>query len=206
MYDLPNNKADAQLTELLALTLGFKVKRDYDKDQLITLVSIIPSILKYKGSEKAIKLAGEALLRTSGALGRFEITVSDNVLKILLPKNLVDIALFTDLLPYIIPAGMTCKIVRKIELSEEVDTKVGFSSNQTMQMVNDFLYSVDGVSHDESYGLASLYDSDVSKTDSFTNFRNISGEPEVVTGLLDNTVIPYIEKQNIVNQGKKGTN
>ena len=37
LYDLPNNQADIKLTELLALTLGFKVKRNYDQKQLSAL-------------------------------------------------------------------------------------------------------------------------------------------------------------------------
>ena len=49
LYDLPNSKADPKLTELLAMTLGFKVKRNYDQDQLRALVAALPRILKYKG-------------------------------------------------------------------------------------------------------------------------------------------------------------
>ena len=32
IYDLPNVKHDAKLSELLAMTLGFKVKRNYDQN------------------------------------------------------------------------------------------------------------------------------------------------------------------------------
>ena len=41
LYLLPNGiEADTRATELLATTLGFKLRRNYDKEQLAALVSI----------------------------------------------------------------------------------------------------------------------------------------------------------------------
>ena len=120
IYDLPNTKADPRLTELLAMTLGFKVKRNYDQQQLAALVSIIPSILRCKGSIKAVTMAGEALLTASGAIGMFDYKINGNCLEVLLPKDLIDTSLFIDLLPYILPAGMTCHVVRKTQVKRNV--------------------------------------------------------------------------------------
>ena len=117
LYNLPKVGFDSKLSELFALTLGFKIKRNYDQKQLAALAAILPSILKYKGTEKAIKMAAEALITASGALGdtKYEVTDSREV-TIKLPKDItIDITLFLDLLDYILPAGMTCRVTRKDE-------------------------------------------------------------------------------------------
>ena len=187
LYDLPMSKADPRLTELLAMTLGFKVKRDYDKDQLATLVSIIPKILKYKGTEKAIRLAGEALLRTSGATGRFDITNDGNTVEVLLPKNLVDITLFMDLMPYILPAGMTCRVIRKTELQDTPITEIGIEAKPPVaHLQKDVDFNVDT---QQISGMSVLYETG-NKTPSFANYNT---EEELNAGLLDNNIIPALE-------------
>lgn len=116
IYSLPVDTLDSKFAELLAITLGFKIRRNYDKDQLAALANIMPSIFKYKGTITAIVLAGRALLKTAGSNISFDedsVSIEDEVLSILLPKDLVDTTLFMDLLPYIAPAGITCKIIRK---------------------------------------------------------------------------------------------
>lgn len=190
LYDLPNTKADPRLTELLAMTLGFKVRRNYDQKQLATLVSIIPSILKYKGSLKAITLAGNALLRASGAIGSFECTVEDNCLIVVLPKDLIDTTLFTDLLPYILPAGLTCRIIRKTQLRKDLDKlELDYQDNLLAEWYSDLAW--DEASRDIT-GLAGLYDVN-SNEPSFTNFKNNSDDPlKLNAGLLDNTIIPAV--------------
>ena len=69
LYSLPLTAGNTRLTELLAMTLGFTIKRNYDKKQLSALVSVLPSILKYKGTEKAIVIAAEAIIKASGTGG-----------------------------------------------------------------------------------------------------------------------------------------
>lgn len=188
MYDLPNNKADPRLTELLAMTLGFKIRRDYDEDQLATLVSILPIILKYKGTEKAVCMAAEALMRTSGVLGRFDITVVGGEVRITLPKNLIDITLFMDLLPYILPAGMTCKIVRKTELQNTPSTEVYVNSGPIARIEKDADFNADTK---KISGMSVLYDIG-SKTPDFTNYDS---EGNLNPGLLDNSVIPSLSNE-----------
>lgn len=116
LYNLPVDTLDNKFAELLAITLGFKIRRNYNKDQLAALANIMPNIFKYKGTITAIILAGRALLKTTGSNISFNedsVFIEDEVLSILLPKDLVDTTLFMDLLPYIAPAGITCKIIRK---------------------------------------------------------------------------------------------
>lgn len=184
LYDLPNNKTDPKLTELLALTLGFKVKRNYDQKQLLALISIFPSILKYKGTYKAIKMAGEALIAASGSSGSFEYRKQDNTLIVLLPKELVDTTLFIDLLPYILPAGMSCHIVRKTQTKVNITTEVKHKDEIIYESIKDLGWG-------ES--LSGLYASGENNSPEFSNFKKVSeagNDPTLNAGLMDNTLIP----------------
>lgn len=129
LYLLPNGiKADTRATELLAFTLGFKLRRNYDKEQLAALVSIFPHLLKIKGTLQAVNLAGNALVKASGIPGTFESKIEDHILTIKIPQELTDITLLLDLLPYIIPFGIRVSIVRTTVLREKLSTSLGTTS------------------------------------------------------------------------------
>ena len=195
LYALPNNKADPRLTELLAMTLGFKVKRNYDQKQLAALVSIIPRLLKYKGTELAVRMAGEALITASGTTGTFDCDVKGNMLEVLLPKSLIDVNLFIDLLPYILPAGMTFRIVRKTQEKGQYTTYYDYSSILHAESYNDARWDSDTQS---ITGLAGLFNVN-SETDipKFTNFKKepdeFNNKHTLNAGLMENTVIPVLD-------------
>lgn len=190
LYDLPNIKSDPRLTEILAMTLGFKVKRNYDQKQLAALVSIIPSVLKYKGTAKAVTIVGEVLLRATGSSGMFECEVKDNCLEVLLPKDLVDITLFLDLLPYILPAGLTCRIVRKTQIQKSVDAiKLGYEDVLRASWHRDVDWDNDAQT---STGLTNLFDVDANNDVSFAGHKKLSDN--LNTGLLDNSVVPLLDR------------
>lgn len=194
LYDLPNTKADPRLVELLALTLGFKIRRNYDQKQLAALVSIIPSILKYKGTKKAITMAGEALLTASGSIATFDCYVKENCLIVTLPKSLVDTTLFADLLPYILPAGMTCRIQRFDQQSSSVNPiEVAYDDVLYASWQKDLSWDT---AKNTSAGLATMFDvDDPNKQPTFANYSNYidHSDCELNTGLLDNSVIPLLE-------------
>ena len=128
LYLLPNGiDTDTRATELLATTLGFKLRRNYDKAQLAALVSIFPRLLKMKGTITAINLAGNALVKASGVPGTFasDLDPKTHVLTIQIPIELSDITLFIDLLPYILPSGIRVSIVRRTVITERILTPVG---------------------------------------------------------------------------------
>lgn len=126
LYLLPNKlEADTRTTELLATTLGFKLRRNYDKEQLAALVSIFPQLLKIKGTQQAIDLAGNALVKASGVPGTFSSEIEDHVLMIKIPIELSDITLFIDLLPYILPFGLSVAIVRTSVILQEAALPIG---------------------------------------------------------------------------------
>ena len=193
MYDLPNTKNDLRLTELLAMTLGFKVKRNYDQKQLAVLVSILPSLLKYKGTEKAIKMAGDALVLVSGSAGGFSCITKGNLLEVVIPKGLIDITLFIDLLPYILPAGMTCKIVRKTEIKENLPgLELHYGDYLQAAWYEDLGWEE---KTQTSAGLAGLFNSGGNSIPNFTNYNDDAEglPPTLNAGLLDNTVIPILK-------------
>ena len=187
IYDLPNTKADPKLTELLAMTLGFKVKRNYDQKQLTALVAVLPRILKYKGTKTAVDMAGHALIAASGASGSFSSTINGAELQVVLPKDLVDTSLFTDLLPYILPAGMTCYIARKNQIQRSYTTDLSYQDSLIAEWVQDLEWNTETQS---ASGLASIFDAPATSP----NFANyITNAPAVLNvGLADNTIIPAV--------------
>lgn len=122
---LPNRiQADSKLTELLALTLGFKLKRNYDREQLLALVHVFPKLLRAKGTLQAVQIAGDALVKASHVPGFFycEVDQETHILKVTIPPQVDDITLFIDLLPYILPAGIACDFTRGTTINEQLTT------------------------------------------------------------------------------------
>jgi hypothetical protein len=190
LYDLPNTCADAKLSELLAMTLGFKVKRNYDQKQLVALVEVLPRILKRKGTLAAVNMAGKALIAASGATGSVISEVDGTELRVSIPKTLVDASLLIDLLPYILPAGMTCRVIRTDVTHDTFSTKVQHSDVVYAKHVKD----LDWDAKDNKFtGLSTMFDGriyyDNGAMPTFANFVNYNIDiPNV--GLLDNSIIP----------------
>ena len=193
LYNLPNTIADSRLTELLAMTLGFKVKRNYDQKQLAALVGVLPRILKYKGTKTAVDIAGNALIAASGASGSFTSEVIDGELLVRLPENLIDVSLFTDLLIYILPAGMTCRILKTTQLRGGYVTKIGYSDTLLADWLPDLDWDRDTQS---SVGLAGMFNVGRDIT-SFANYLDTTDNDQALAerfnvGLLDNSIIPTL--------------
>lgn len=183
---LPNIPDNVALAELLALTLGFKIRRNYDKEQLLALVTILPSILKAKGTITAIDLVGKAMIKASGTPGTYMSEVNGSVLTVVLPKEQIDVTLFMDILPYILPAGMSCRIIRRTVQTTNVATEAGFESAIRAVLTKD-------------YEIARLYNAGASES---PDFHNVLGTPSYVdpdntfrpnVGLTDNNIIPVLD-------------
>ena len=111
-----NPDMDPRLLDLLAFTLGFKSKHEYNTKQLAALCSIFPFVLRNKGSKLAIETACNALLNAEGITKEASIEVSNQTVSIFLPSELSDLNLLKDLLNYILPAGMSCSLVQEATL------------------------------------------------------------------------------------------
>jgi hypothetical protein len=216
LYNLPNISSDSKVSELLALTLGFKIKRNYDQKQLVALVATLPLILKYKGTITAVQIAAYALVKASGALGDAECEVEGAELVVTLPSGLVDIALFLDLLAYILPAGMTCRIDRKPIIDRELDDiNVKYYDNLHKMFVNDFSIVNSYNNVNAKPYLSTLFDVDDPATSdietltsanySTANLNKIGENTYILNaGLLDNAVIPVLYN-NITPSGDSQT-
>ena len=128
IYSLPisDNSSD-EFLDLMAMTLGFKAKHNYNVKQLRAICASLPKIMKNKGNVQAVLLACQALLNSEGITYPLDYEVSkDNLnLYLFIPQELTDINLLQDLLDYILPAGMLCNITREFRLHEQAQTEIG---------------------------------------------------------------------------------
>lgn len=141
LYNLPlSNNSDEKLLELLALTLGFKPKHQYNAKQLKAVCSVFAEILRNKGSIKAIKIACEALFNSmdiSQALDYDFTTGKDKTeLNLYIAQDFGDITILNDLLSYVLPAGMSCNIIREFHILTESNTNISITDTVTPYKIN----------------------------------------------------------------------
>lgn len=139
-----NPQSPQELLTLMTLTLGFKPKHYYSREQLLAICSVFSEILKNKGNVKAIQLIGEVILKTEGIVGdvvcmmQYDSALQRDlpVLRIIVPEKLAEIALFYDLLEYVVPVGVTVEIVRG-EMLDPIITEVGIATADTVNILRD---------------------------------------------------------------------
>lgn len=116
---------DEKLLDLVASTLGFKQMHNYNVKHLRGLCSIFMYIVRNKGTVKAIKTVADMLLHIEGISGEAYVEVERTkksgdadvkispIICIYVPKQLTNTTLLTDVLDYVIPAGMKVEIRKK---------------------------------------------------------------------------------------------
>ena len=192
LYLLPNGLTeDSRITEVLATTLGFKLRRNYDKAQLAALVSIFPQLLRIKGTKRAIDLIGDALVKASGVPGSFHSELKGQVLLVKIPVELTDITLFMDLLPYILPFGISVSIVRMTVRKETPTLPIS-----TTAIVRKALPGF-GPQAQQPLGLAKVTE-DGSSLD-YSSYRTIGSKGEAIAGLMGATPVIAFETGNSFN-------
>lgn len=132
LYNLPiADNSDEQTLNLLATTLGFKIRRNYNSEQLEAVCAILPKIIKYKGSLRAVILATQAILRASGIKQGLSYETVENNTKVILyvSSYLTNLNLLYDVIDYVLPAGMSFEIIQQLSLMTEATTTIGFSSD-----------------------------------------------------------------------------
>ena len=194
LYLLPNGLTeDSRITEVLATTLGFKLRRNYDKAQLAALVSIFPQLLRIKGTKRAIDLVGDALVKASGVPGSFHSELKEQVLIVKIPVELTDITLFMDLLPYILPFGIRVSIVR-MTVRKETPTLPISTTAVVRKALPGFGF---GFQAQQPLGLAKVSE-DGSSLD-YSSYRTIDDEGKVIAGLMGATPVIAFETGNSFN-------
>lgn len=143
LYNLPVGKnMDEQLLNLLALTLGFKPTKKYNSKQLQAICSVLPTILRHKGSIQAMVLATNALLAAEGVRQPLDYTMHPKKgITLYVAQELADLNLFTDLLDYLLPAGLSCNIVKESQLVQTASTIITLTDTVDVTPVDETLIS-----------------------------------------------------------------
>lgn len=117
-----NPNTDDRLIDLICLTLGFKQMHNYNIRQLRAVCSVFMLAIRNKGSLKAIELAVYSILHAENISKEpsVQYDYSKNELSIYVPSELTDITLLTDVLDYIIPAGVSVNIYKKTMIDRSV--------------------------------------------------------------------------------------
>ena len=132
LYHIPlSTDSDEKLLELLAMTLGFKPKHQYNAQQLKAVCSVFTEILKYKGSIKALKIACEALFNSMDIHHAMDYDFTqgkaNTELNLYIPSEFEDITILNDLLAYVLPAGMSCNIIKELHIKTTTNIALGLS-------------------------------------------------------------------------------
>ena len=123
LYTLPIGKnMDEKLLNLLAFTLGFQSKHHYNSKQLLAICSVLPLILKNKGSLNAILIAVNSILYAEGINQALDYEFKNNNLVLYLSPDLSDLALLKDIMIYILPAGIGCDMIKEIQSVNKIET------------------------------------------------------------------------------------
>lgn len=130
LYNLPiGDDMNESLLNLLSYTLGFKSNKNYNSKQLLAICSVLPEIIKHKGSLQAIITAVNALLGAEGTKQSLDYEiVPKKSITLYLDQNLSDLSLLRDLLIYILPAGMSCSFVKEISERFAIETEIEIDS------------------------------------------------------------------------------
>lgn len=178
IYDLPlSANSDRKLIDLMALTLGFKLKHNYAAAQLAALCSTFSEIIRNKGSVYAVELAANTLIHAEGLKTKFKYDLDVNNTKIIayLPSGLTNLSLFRDLLDYILPAGMRCDIVVANITEQNVSTEVGTVDTHDARNRTDDTNTLADVLSNNRWSTASIYSNNSSGylgTGVITNKKN----------------------------------
>lgn len=126
MNQLPlMQESDSRLLELLCCTLGFDTTHQYDEDQLAKLCSIFIQIMKNKGSLHSIDLTLAMLCNLAGSSDEAYVAQDDNSpweLYIFVPSKVTNFVLLRDVLNYVIPSGVTYRIISSEIIKQNIET------------------------------------------------------------------------------------
>ena len=146
IYQIPlSTNSDEKLLELLAMTLGFEPKHQYNAQQLKAVCSVFAEILKNKGSIKALKIACEALFNAADINQALDYDFTDSVgkteLNLYVPSDFEDLAILNDLLTYVLPAGMSCNIIKELRITTSTNTNIGLADTVTWSILDQNSYA-----------------------------------------------------------------
>ena len=170
LYTLPIGKnMDEKLLNLLAFTLGFQSKHHYNSKQLLAICSVLPLILKHKGSLNAILIAVNSILYAEGINQALNYEFKNNNLVLYLSPDLSDLTLLKDIMIYILPAGIGCDMIKEIQSVNKIETIL--NTNDEITIYKD---------------VASKFNKIINPRDNEEKIILASGRPAGNTGMLVN--------------------
>ena len=122
---------DDKLISLVTTTLGFKEVHEYNTKQLKGLCSIFVQCLRNKGSLASIQQLLNLLLNIEDEEEPAEVHYDlDNpqLLNIYIPQSIKDTSLFEDMLFYVLPAGMSYRIIKETRVTNKANDIIYFES------------------------------------------------------------------------------
>lgn len=122
---------DDKLIPLVATTLGFQQTHEYNANQLKILCSCFASILRNKGNMSSISELVKVLesAENTTASCKYAVDTDKCLLTIYLPLGISDTALLEDMLYYVLPAGMSYRIIKQPLIQNEPLKDVMFISS-----------------------------------------------------------------------------
>ena len=118
-----SDNSDDKFLELMAMTFGLKPEHQYNSVQLRALCKVFPSVIRNKGSIESIINVCTALFNAEGLEQQFSYDFASEKdrteLNLYVPQDFSDIVLLNDILSYVLPAGMSCNIIKELQIKEK---------------------------------------------------------------------------------------
>lgn len=181
LYHNPlSDNSDYRLIDLMTMTLGFKSRHNYNIKQLTALCSAFAIVIRNKGNIRAIELAGNALLNAEGITSSLGVNISDDMLSVTIyvPQELSDLNLLKDLLTYILPAGMSCELIREFRVKTEAKTEVGITST-----IDKYTVEIDDQDNWKQTSMVTK----IADEETLENVRSAIGKDDI--GLMANAIV-----------------
>ena len=125
---------DNKLTTLRSRTLNFVPNHHWDLDDLDAVISYFKYIMRKKGTTTALIFALNILLRIRKLHGeiseqRGTLEIKGNMIIVKIPQRLTSLGVVEDLFSYLIPAGMTYRIIeyQESDLGNKNVTELGLT-------------------------------------------------------------------------------
>lgn len=188
LYYLPLGiNSNINTMDLLASTLGFVPRHKYNAKQLKAVCSVLPTIIKNKGSVKSVITLANTILHAEGISDSLEYSFnySTQTLELMLPPELTDLTLLLDVMEYILPAGVNYAITHALPLTIPVETELDFDDNVTIYSQNNQL-DTDLISYSRLVDLSEIDQNAISKADLTNEFGRSA---HITTLSLDNQPI-----------------
>lgn len=193
--------SDKKLLDLIALTLGFDSKHDYDLSQLYNICTVFVQLLKYKGTLYSIKLAVDTIQNSQGLSDSSLVQRNKEnpyLIDIYITNKIFDLSLLKDILDYIIPAGISYALYSNTILTDNTYTttiKSGVSSIEKNEAPTYYYKNIADI--DPSLNIVPPYLNVVPSIKDVTNNNSLN-----MPGTIDNISVATLEvKENDAEGG-----